>query len=468
MSIGRAAVLSAALVYALAGSSSGAQDTSDAERPKAYLSFAEVRSILESMADDLPAGLASYSPDELENAWPMWIAQHDAQIRRRVSRGDEDSIVNLWLYGTSFTNALPVREADLGAVDRVTLGNMLEQRLEDLLNGLASKGSNERLQFARQHVESLGIDPTTPAGRTRIRTLLRDGRDRASAEFRKLEAAVDATRRLDNGRPGVIMNTSLFSDRGLSTDTSILPNHAIDRALEALASTGRLSKDSVRRVAIVGPGLDFVNKANGYDFYPQQTIQPFAVIDTLLRIGLADDSDLLVTTLDLSPRVNHHIETARARVDSGEDYVITLPLSETQPWHARLVDYWTRFGGFAGESVASVEPPGTTDVRVRAVRVPASRMASIVPLDLNVVVERLSLEAGERFDLIVATNVFIYYDPFEQALALKNLGEMLDPSGLLFINSAVFPRPPLKPSAGYLRVFHSDREFDDLFWYERE
>ncbi|HYT64874.1 MAG TPA: hypothetical protein VEL51_00540 [Vicinamibacterales bacterium] len=34
-------------------------------------------------------------------------------------------------------------------------------------------------------------------------------------------------------------------------------------------------------VAIIGPGLDFSDKAKGYDVYPPQTIQPFA-----LTVGL--------------------------------------------------------------------------------------------------------------------------------------------------------------------------------------
>ena len=33
-------------------------------------------------------------------------------------------------------------------------------------------------------------------------------------------------------------------------------------------------------LAIVGPGLDFVDKRQGTDFYPVQTIQPFAVVDS--------------------------------------------------------------------------------------------------------------------------------------------------------------------------------------------
>ena len=72
----------------------------------------------------------------------------------------------------------------------------------------------------------------------------------------------------------------------------------------------------MRRVAIIGPGLDVVDKQEGHDFYPPQTIQPFAVIDSLVRAGLADADTLTVTTLDVSARVNDHIGAdgvARAR-----------------------------------------------------------------------------------------------------------------------------------------------------------
>ena len=47
-----------------------------------------------------------------------------------------------------------------------------------------------------------------------------------------------------------------------------------------------LAAGSVRRVALIGPGLDFTDKAEGYDFYPPQTIQPFALLDSLVRLGL--------------------------------------------------------------------------------------------------------------------------------------------------------------------------------------
>ena len=51
--------------------------------------------------------------------------------------------------------------------------------------------------------------------------------------------------------------------------------------------------------------------------------------------------------------------------------------------------------------------------------------------DVNIVTERLD---GGAFDLVIATNVFIYYDLFEQALALSNVEAMLRPGGFLLAN----------------------------------
>jgi len=36
---------------------------------------------------------------------------------------------------------------------------------------------------------------------------------------------------------------------------------------------GAFAAGSVRRVGIIGPGLDFTDKQEGYDFYPAQTVQ---------------------------------------------------------------------------------------------------------------------------------------------------------------------------------------------------
>src|SRR5262249_7440081 len=136
--------------------------------------------------------------------------------------------------------------------------------------------------------------------------------------------------------------SKLFRNRGLSSDTSLMPNFAIDRSLASLKAKGLLSPKSVRRVAVIGPGLDFTDKQDGYAFYPQQTIQPFAVIDSLLRLGLAAPGDLQVATLDISTRINDHLNGARARAARGISYVVQLP-RDTR-WNSELGEYWSKFG----------------------------------------------------------------------------------------------------------------------------
>jgi predicted TPR repeat methyltransferase len=95
-------------------------------------------------------------------------------------------------------------------------------------------------------------------------------------------------------------------------------------------------------------------------------------------------------------------------------------------------------------------------------------ISSVTPRDLNIVVDRLRARDDERFDVVVATNVLVYYDVFEQALAAANVAAMLRPGGVFVTNTAVLPTPPLRATAAYLRVAHTAERYDEMFWYQRE
>jgi hypothetical protein len=219
--------------------------------------------------------------------------------------------------------------------------------------------------------------------------------------------------------------------------------------------------------------LDFTDKHDGYDFYRQQTIQPFAVIDSLIRLGLADPAHLRVTTFDVSPKINAHLNAARERARAGSGYVLQLPRDAGVRWNAKLVAYWEHFGDHIGEAAApGTVPPELGSVRVHAVRVRPAFVMLVDPRDLNVVVERLEpLAANERFDLIIATNVLVYYDVFEQSLAYSNIAAMLRPGGLLLSNNALFEVPGMPmASIDYTDVEYTDGQEggDDIIWYRRQ
>jgi SAM-dependent methyltransferase len=67
---------------------------------------------------------------------------------------------------------------------------------------------------------------------------------------------------------------------------------------------------------------------------------------------------------------------------------------------------------------------------------------------LIVLVQRLDpLPAGQQFDLVIATNILLYYDVFEQSLAMANVARMLRPGGVFLTNDRLFelPASPLRP-----------------------
>lgn len=450
-----------------------------------YISYEEARPILEALNEVSPAELRSASPQTKPSAWANWVARHDSEIRGRLAQGDEDSLINFLLFGTSFTNnrritldvlaqmaGKPWRAAPGSSPETAAFARAVTARADDLVRGMSAPGSNERLLFARRLLDSKGYDLKTRASRDRSSEYLFANLERMLNEQAGYARLLQSARLLGDPSAEFAERSKLYSARGLSSDTSLLPNFAIERALLSLKAQALIAAGSVRRVGIIGPGLDFADKEDGYDFYPQQTIQPFAVIDTLLRVGLATAGNLRVTTFDLSPRVNDHLRRARLRARRGEPYTIQLPRDAHSGWKPEALEYWSRFGERIGNPVAPAAVPSRIgDLRVRAVRIRPAVVSLIAPEDVNVVVQRLNLPVGEGFDLIIATNILVYYDVFDQSLALANIERMLRPGGFLLSNNALLELPNSgMRSAGYETVVYSDRpdHGDHIVWYQRE
>ena len=459
-------------------------------RKPSYISYPQARPTLEALAEDLPPQLKGRSWGEVKADWPAWVARRDSEIRDRLIQGDEDSLVNLLLFGTSFTRQPRITGKQVILLARLAAQNeigtssasfaedpkldeILNARIRDLIKGLTVPGNNERLLFAHQLVVvKKGYHPESASGRDQIRKRLLTNLERVLSEQTSYAKALEDARLLGNPSEEFYERSRLYRARGLSLDTSLLPDFAIEEALKTMRAKGLLKEGSVRRVAIVGPGLDFTDKQEGYDFYPQQSIQPFAVIDSLLRLGLSSFGDLRVATLDLSPRVNDHLGRAKRLGQRGKEYVVQLPRNLQAQWKAEAVHYWESFGDQIGVSAPPVAiPADVSDVRIRAVRIKPSVVSKLTPFDLNIVLQRLELSSAERFDLIIATNILVYYDAFEQSLAMSNVQAMLRPDGFLLANNALpeFPFLPLH-AIGYVTVVYSDRPNDGehIVWYGRK
>ena len=399
---------------------------------RAFTPYASVKPILSEYREQLPAELK----DADQAKWLAYARRQDLSIRARLQQGELDSMVNLLLYGASFTQQPRIL---MGGLTEASKAGVLRARVDDLVAGLRSPGDNERLIFLQRFLRSQGIDPGTSDGPKETGVFILQNLQRVIQERKTLAArAADATADNKPGDPSSLLDrSSLFRDRGVSLDTGIIPDFSIEQTLRDLKQRGVLREGQVARVAVIGPGLDFIDKNEGsaYDYYPQQTLQPFALYDSLVRLQLAKTNALSVSIFDISAPVIQHIQRARERAGKGIGYVIQLPRDVARPWPPQLIGYWNALGDRVGTSIAPIAPPGIfRGLETRAVLIRPDVVLACEPIDLNIVLERLNLAAADHFDLMVATNIFVYYDAFEQTLALENAGAMLKPGGLLLTN----------------------------------
>jgi hypothetical protein len=186
-----------------------------------------------------------------------------------------------------------------------------------------------------------------------------------------------------------------------------------------------------------------------------------------------------MSIFDISTRVIDHVQRARGRARMNTGYVIQLPRELANPWPSDLIAYWRALGDRVGAEVAPIRPPeilrpinggqsinSGQGLETRAVQIRPDVVLTCQPVDLNIVLERLNLAEADRFDLMVGTNIFIYYDAFERSLALENAAAMLKHGGLLLTNDRLTEVPGgAMRQAGLTDVQYNH---DAVGWYRRQ
>ena len=395
-----------------------------------FVSFSAAQPVLNSYLSSLPAELKP-SGQPTAAAWDKWVREQDKDIRARIEEGEENTLTNLLRLGVTFT-----RQPRLGYEYLAEYGHsnfvdsIADKRADDLIRALSAPHPSEGMQEMKALLEKKGYSLRTAEDQKKVKAYLlsnlarlRDdvARDRQNAKNNKYQA---------------------FKDRGISTDSNLYPDYIIDVHLRHMMEQGLLKPGSVHRIAIVGPGLDFVNKKSGSDFYPPQTTQPFAVIDSLARLGLADPEKIEVYTFDVSSRVNKHLERARREAAAGKPYTIQLLANPSDGWsnsyHEGFLEFWQKLGSQVAKPATAIPvPEEASDIWNRAVSVRPSVVRRVTPVDMNVVFQTVPLPSDKQFDLVIGTNIFVYYDSLDQSLARANLGTMIKPGGYLLTNEAL-------------------------------
>ena len=380
-------------------------------------------------------------------AFPAYVARVHEANARRVREGDLDHLVFYWLQSTQFTPLPPLEPAlsaralverlDAGERDTFLQGGRLAQarvaadvraRLAALTRALGSSSRDARIVYFRSLVQAAFPD----AGQRDANLLgeyLRVMRFVYEKEFvaQRSSRAAEAV-------------AELYHQRGLSTDTAVEAGYVVYLGLGVVKSLepGR----RIRRVLIVGPGLDLAPRTALLEVGPPESYQPWAVIDALLSLGLARTDDLAVVAADINPRVVDHLRRAVAEPPALR-LASEIQQTETVTLTPEYREYFGRLGRAIGEVDAGTgrdEAAGrlTAGRLQKTVRVGPVAARALQAEALDIVTERLE---GRPFDLIVATNILPYFDDVELMLAMRNIERMLAPGGVFLHNE---PRPALQ------------------------
>ena len=162
-----------------------------------------------------------------------------------------------------------------------------------------------------------------------------------------------------------------------------------------------------------------------------------------MRLGLGQPGKVRVLACDLNPSVLAHIESLAGQSRRGRPYVVQLPKDSRNEWSSDLVSYWQHFGELLGSPTRPLAPPGyMKGVDVRAVSIRPQVAAQLAGQNLDMVAQQLDVPPEGGFDLVIATNVFLYYNFFEQALAMQNINRLMNRGGIFLVNQILSNQHP--------------------------
>ena len=370
------------------------------------------------------------------DAFAAYVERVARENVARVREGDLDHLVFYLLQSTRFTELRPVEPAlsarefvesldtraraeflDHGRAARAQVPPLVGDRARDLLQALDSAGGDPRLEYFRRLAHQ-----ALPAQHDRHAALLREYVRVMRFVYLKEFVAARGTDQV----------AGLYRSRGLATDTAVEAGYLVYLGLGAVSAVD--SNRRIRRVLIIGPGLDLAPRTGLREETPPESYQPWTVLDALLALRLASLDDLEVTAADINPRVVSHLQRAR----TGTPLLILeteIETDERVTLTEEYREYFAALGKAVGHAETNAPRPGTPRSLRKTVRVSDRAAATLRAIPLDIVTERLPAAA---FDLVIATNIFPYFDDVQLSLALSNIASMLAPGGVLLHNE---PRP---------------------------
>lgn len=361
--------------------------------------------------DELPPAVRARLQEAGHTAatFPAFVSTASRQAEARVREGDFDHLVFYILQSRHFTTLPPIEPA-------------LSAKAFTAGGGIPATAAARITAFLRA-TESTDADPRAAYFRALIAGTPRaERRPLIEREYARAMKFLYEKEFADRSKAA-----QLYRARGLSTDTAVEAGYAVHAGLGVLR--GLDPRRKIRRVLIVGPGIDLAPRTGMLEAGPPESYQPWAVIDALAGLGLSRLEDLEVVCADINPRVVEHLRASR-----GRPPVLRLVSGIGEAGGVGLVpayrEYFTTLGRAVGaERRGSRAPAGHLS---KTIAVSPAAAGIVRAESLNIVTERLA--GVEAFDLVIATNILPYFDRSELLLALSNIAGMLAPGGVFLHN----------------------------------
>jgi hypothetical protein len=246
-----------------------------------------------------------------------------------------------------------------------------------------------------------------------------------------------------------------FVDRGLRTTSLSHMGTTVNLFFNESTSEAarKLLPQKAKRILVVGPGLDFSHPELGEEIR-QQSYEPFAILDILLKSKRAEFQDINIDLFDISPRVVEHWEGLLNSANQGRPYKLTLVSGSAmlrggnEQSNEITKNYVAHFGdslpGVTSEisTQKSRRPvPRTLDpdsVSLRTLTIPASIVKKFHPFQGDLTTSDLkksAIENGGKYDLIFCFNTMEYLNETERALAGINVRGALADNGVFITDN---------------------------------
>lgn len=405
--------------------------------------------------EDIPAQFCAWlnGLNIARESFDARIAAINQQTDQRELRGEYDHLIFFLLQSSRFTNE-PKIEPAVSAYEFIN-------KLPEVERAQFLAGSSAFMQSGVQ--SGLPSDDRVPQAVTRrissfLKALNKPGNDERLNYFSELlrkthDPAITPARHLQNEyaramrflyqkefasrtvKPEELAGfvASLYQNRGHSTDTQIEANFAVHTALAALKAQS--PDTTIKKVLIVGPGLDFAPRTDLIDLFGPQSYQPFAVADALLSLKLADVSRLQIHCVDINERVIAHLQNLPRQKEISLSLLSGIKDTAAHPLTDDYKTYFRELGKSirVSNSASALEVPLQFAAHLRTSLHVRPEIVNAISADrLNIITERY--QNSPQYDLVIVTNVFPYFSAPELLFALTNIAAMTADGGYLIHN----------------------------------